>query len=94
MDTVKTKSEIISILKMVINPENSQNIIASGAVTDVITNQNSIKIIIAVRGFGCGTIEMISSWAENLITQYDPEKKVIVMIDRELNNPVQSYMIK
>lgn len=84
MDTVEIKSEIISILKMVINPQNSQNIIISGAVTDVITDRNSIKIILAVRGFGCGTIEMISSWVENLISQYDPEKKVIIMIDREL----------
>ena len=72
------KVEILEILKGVIDPEIGINIVDLGLIYEIESTDESNKITMTLTTPGCPMHSSITSWVENIITQYEPEKKVIV----------------
>lgn len=72
------KVEILEILKGVIDPEIGLNIVDLGLVYEIESTDESNKITMTLTTPGCPMHNSITSWVENIITQFEPEKKAIV----------------
>lgn len=72
------KVEIFKILKGVIDPELGINIVDLGLVYKIETTENTNEITMTLTTPGCPMHNSITGWVENIISQYEPEKKTIV----------------
>lgn len=72
------KAEILEILKGVIDPEIGINIVDLGLVYEIESTEESNKITMTLTTPGCPMHNSITGWVENIITQFEPDKKTIV----------------
>lgn len=72
------KEEILEVLKGVIDPEIGVNIVDLGFVYEVESNENENIITMTLTTPGCPMHNSITGWVEKIISQFEPEKKVIV----------------
>lgn len=72
------KKEIFEVLKGVIDPEIGINIVDLGLVYDIETTQTSIEVTMTLTTPGCPMHSSITSWVENIVKQFEPDKEVIV----------------
>lgn len=72
------KEELLEILKSVIDPEIGINIVDLGLVYEIESTEDTNKITMTLTTPGCPMHNSITGWVENIISQFEPEKKVIV----------------
>lgn len=72
------KVEILEVLKRVIDPEIGINVVDLGLVYEIESTEDSNKITMTLTTPGCPMHNSITGWVENLISQFEPEKKTIV----------------
>ncbi|GIK59703.1 MAG: metal-sulfur cluster assembly factor [Ignavibacteriota bacterium] len=72
------KEEILEILKGVIDPEIGINIVDLGLVYEIESTDETNKITMTLTTPGCPMHNTITTWVENVISQFEPKKKVIV----------------
>ncbi|GAB4291871.1 MAG: SUF system Fe-S cluster assembly protein [Ignavibacteriaceae bacterium] len=72
------KEELFEILKSVIDPEIGINIVDLGLVYNIESTENTNKITMTLTTPGCPMHNSITGWVENVVSQFEPEKKVIV----------------
>jgi metal-sulfur cluster biosynthetic enzyme len=72
------KVEILEVLKGVIDPEIGINIVDLGLVYEIESTEDSNIITMTLTTPGCPMHNSITGWVENIISQFEPEKKAIV----------------
>ncbi|MFA6596104.1 MAG: iron-sulfur cluster assembly protein [Ignavibacteriaceae bacterium] len=72
------KQEIFEVLKGVIDPEIGINIVDLGLVYEVESKADINIITMTLTTPGCPMHSSISTWVENVIGHFEPEKKVVV----------------
>ena len=73
-----TKEEILEVLKGVIDPEIGVNIVDLGLVYEVEIVDNKIFISMTLTTPGCPMHNSITSWAEKVISQLEPEALISI----------------
>jgi len=75
---MSNKEEILEVLKGVVDPEIGLNIVDLGLVYEVEINENEIEVTMTLTTPGCPMHNSITSWAEKVISQFEPEARVKV----------------